>query len=80
VSPQVWDGADNMVFRPLAESFAVEASLEAVNVDSLDEVPHRLSPNWRRGLGHWVWCAPHSSRGAGGGGVSIARAQSGPGI
>src|SRR5438045_9150665 len=32
VSPLVWDGADNMVFRPLAEAFAVEASTEAVNV------------------------------------------------
>jgi hypothetical protein len=39
VSPLVWDGADNMVFRPLAETFAVEASTEAVNVNSFDEVP-----------------------------------------
>jgi len=39
VSPLVWDGADNLVFRPLAESFAIEPSLEAVNVNSLDEVP-----------------------------------------
>lgn len=39
VSPLVWDGADNMVFRPLAETFAVEGSTEAVNVNSFDEVP-----------------------------------------
>lgn len=39
VSPLVWDGADNMVFRPLSEALAVEASSEAQNVNSLDEVP-----------------------------------------
>lgn len=39
VSPLVWDGADNMVFRPLADAFAVEAETEAVNVNSFDEVP-----------------------------------------
>lgn len=38
VSPLVWDGADNMVFRPLAESFAVEGAREAVNANSVDEV------------------------------------------
>jgi hypothetical protein len=38
-SPLVWDGADNLVFRPLAESFAVEGTREAVDVNSLDEVP-----------------------------------------
>jgi len=38
-SPLVWDGADNMVFRPLSDALAVEASTEAVNVNSLDEVP-----------------------------------------
>jgi hypothetical protein len=39
VSSLVWDGADSMVFRPLAEAFALEGELEAVNVNSLDEVP-----------------------------------------
>jgi hypothetical protein len=39
VSPLVWDGIDNMLFRPLSEAFAFEASGEAVNVNSLDEVP-----------------------------------------
>ena len=38
-SPLVWDGADNLVFRPLSNALAVEASTEAVNANSLDEVP-----------------------------------------
>jgi hypothetical protein len=38
VSPLIWDGADNLVFRPLAELWAVEASREAVNANALDEV------------------------------------------
>ena len=39
VSPLVWDGADNMVFRPLVGLFAVRAPREAVNVNAFDEVP-----------------------------------------
>jgi hypothetical protein len=39
VSPLIWDGADNMVFRPLSEAVGVERHGEAVNVNSLDEVP-----------------------------------------
>jgi hypothetical protein len=38
-SPIVWDGADNIVFRPLSEAFAFQSSGESVNVNSLDEVP-----------------------------------------
>ncbi|HEX4447993.1 MAG TPA: hypothetical protein VH044_14695 [Polyangiaceae bacterium] len=38
VSPLIWDGADNMVFRPLAELWAFKASDEATNANSLDEV------------------------------------------
>src|ERR1019366_3457763 len=38
-SPIIWDGVDNMVFRPLSESFAFDRGGEAVNVNSLDEVP-----------------------------------------
>lgn len=34
-----WDGADQMVFRPLAELFAVDPPGEAINVNSMDEVP-----------------------------------------
>ena len=35
----IWDGADNMVFRPLSETLGVVTSGESVNVNSLDEVP-----------------------------------------
>jgi hypothetical protein len=38
-SPLAWDGADNMLFRPLADLFAVEGSREAINVNALDDVP-----------------------------------------
>ncbi len=39
VSPVIWDGADNLLFRPLSEALAFEATAESVNVNSLDEVP-----------------------------------------
>jgi len=38
VSPLVWDGADNLVFRPFAEAWTFEASREAANVNAFDEV------------------------------------------
>lgn len=38
-APIYWDGADNMVFRPLSESLGIAKGGEAVNVNSLDEVP-----------------------------------------
>ena len=38
VSPLIWDGADNLIFRPLAEAWAFRASTEAANANSLDEV------------------------------------------
>lgn len=38
VSPLDWDGMDNLLFRPFAELWAVEASSEAVNANSFDEV------------------------------------------
>jgi hypothetical protein len=38
VSPLIWDGADNLVFRPLAEVWAFRAPTEAANANSLDEV------------------------------------------
>jgi hypothetical protein len=34
-----WDGADNILFRPLVRFFAVDPGGEAVNVNSYDEVP-----------------------------------------
>ncbi|AKF09596.1 hypothetical protein [Sandaracinus amylolyticus] len=38
-SPYVWDGADNSVFRPLADVWRFELDREAVNVNAMDEVP-----------------------------------------
>ena len=34
-----WDGADNIVFRPIVRFFAVDPPGEAWNVNSMDEVP-----------------------------------------
>jgi hypothetical protein len=39
VSPFAWDGADNMVFRPISEFFEVKPGTEASNVNSFDEIP-----------------------------------------
>ncbi len=39
VSPLIWDGVDNMVFRPLSETVGLEHHGEALNANSLDEVP-----------------------------------------
>lgn len=38
-SPFAWDGADQMLFRPLARFFAIDPAGEAVNVNAFDEVP-----------------------------------------
>ena len=38
-SPLYWDGVDNLVFRPLSNALGLVTSGEAVNVNSLDEVP-----------------------------------------
>ena len=34
-----WDGADNLLFRPLSETVGLATSGESVNANSLDEVP-----------------------------------------
>jgi len=39
VSSFAWDGADNLVFRPISNFLAVDPGGEAVNVNSMDEVP-----------------------------------------
>jgi hypothetical protein len=39
VSPFIWDVVDNTVFARLSSAFAVEVTGEAVNANSLDEVP-----------------------------------------
>ncbi len=38
-SPFGWDAADNLVFRPVSTTFAVQARREAVNVNAVDEAP-----------------------------------------
>ena len=39
VSPFVWDGADQLLFRPIAWFFAVDPAGRAANVNAFDEVP-----------------------------------------
>jgi hypothetical protein len=39
VSSFIWDGADQLVFRPIARMFAVDPAGRAVNVNAFDEVP-----------------------------------------
>jgi len=39
-SPFAWDGADQMLFRPLSRFFAVDPAGRAVNVNAMDEVPN----------------------------------------
>jgi hypothetical protein len=38
-APLIWDGADNLFFRPLSETLGVVVGRESVNVNSVDEVP-----------------------------------------
>jgi hypothetical protein len=38
-SPFAWDGANQLVFRPISRFFAVDPAGESVNVNALDEVP-----------------------------------------
>jgi len=42
-SSYTWDGADNAVFRPLAEFWLFETDREALNVNAMDEIP---SSSW----------------------------------
>ena len=39
VSPFVWDGVDNTLFRPLSRVFAADPAGPAANVNALDELP-----------------------------------------
>src|SRR5512138_2218840 len=50
ISPLIWDGLDNSVFRPLAKVFAVDPPREARNVNALDEVPDSAWFNNRIGV------------------------------
>jgi hypothetical protein len=50
VSSFAWDGADYMLFRPLARAWLFEPVEEAVNVNAMDEVPD--SSWYENRLGH----------------------------
>ena len=50
VSPLIWDGLDNSVFRPFAKVFAVDPPRDAQNVNALDEVPDSAWFNNRIGI------------------------------
>jgi hypothetical protein len=39
VSSLYWDGADNLIFRPLSDVLSVRTSAESINVNSVDEIP-----------------------------------------
>jgi hypothetical protein len=39
VSPFAWDGADQMLFRPVSNFFAVDPAGRAANVNAVDEIP-----------------------------------------
>jgi hypothetical protein len=39
VSPFAWDGANQIIFRPISRFFAVDPAGRALNVNELDEVP-----------------------------------------
>ncbi|HJL16353.1 MAG TPA: hypothetical protein RMH99_11895 [Sandaracinaceae bacterium LLY-WYZ-13_1] len=57
-----WDGADNAVFRPLAEFWTFETSREAWNVNAMDEVP---SSSWYQNrLSVRTWTPARVARGA----------------
>jgi hypothetical protein len=50
-SSLLWDGADQIVFRPFAKFWAVRPGGEAVNVNALDEVPNSSWFTSRIGIG-----------------------------
>lgn len=53
ISPFAWDGADQMVFRPVSWFFAVDPAGRATNVNALDEVPD--SSWFENRIGERVW-------------------------
>ncbi len=61
-SPFAWDGANQMVFRPIARFFAVDPAGAAVNVNAFDEVPN--SSWFENRLGTRPMSAEEVARGA----------------
>ena len=62
VSPLAWDGADQMVFRPLTHAFAIAPGKEAANVDAFDEVVD--SAWWSNRIGAKPMSVDEMARGA----------------
>jgi len=62
VSPLAWDGADQMIFRPLTHAFAIAPGREAANVDAFDEVVD--SAWWNNRLGVRSMSVEELGRGA----------------
>jgi hypothetical protein len=62
VSPIIWDGTDNLLFRPLSEAVGIVHHGEAVNVNSLDEVPD--SAWFTNRIGVHALSTPELARGA----------------
>jgi len=54
VSPFAWDGANQLLFRPVARFFAVDPAGPAVDVNSLDEVPDSSWFENRIGIRTWT--------------------------
>lgn len=61
-SPFAWDGANYMVFHPIARFFAVDPAGAATNVNALDEVPD--SSWWENRLGVRAMTAEEITRGS----------------
>jgi hypothetical protein len=62
VSPFAWDGADQILFRPLTHAFAVSPGREAANVNAFDEVVD--SAWWTNRLGVKAMSSDDLARGA----------------
>jgi hypothetical protein len=54
VSSFAWDGANQLLFRPVARFFAVDPAGPAVNVNALDEVPDSSWFENRIGIRDWT--------------------------
>lgn len=61
-SPFAWDGANQLVFRPISRFFAVDPAGRAVNVNAFDEVPD--SSWFRNRMGRFRLSAAQVARGA----------------
>lgn len=70
-----WDGADQMLFRPLARLWAVDPAGEAVNVNAMDEVPN--SSWWTNRVGVRPVSADEAREGPCGG-VALLDENTGP--